>query len=87
MQGRKQFYIRGASKVCKRRMWKLVTEVALKADLVELQEYLVEDRYLDVKNGDGLSLRRKVKEDVRNVMGGWIQNHGGEDFAIDGVEP
>jgi tRNA-specific adenosine deaminase 1 len=87
MQGRKQFDVRGASKVCKRRLWKLAAEIASRAESPELQVYLLGNTYLDLKDGDMLAQRRKVKEEARKMMGGWIRNEGGEEFAIDGVEP
>jgi tRNA-specific adenosine deaminase 1 len=86
MQGRKQFDIRGASRVSKRRMWKLAADIASKTEVLELQNYLDAVKYFDMKYGDLLSERRKVKEEVRNIMGGWIRNEGGEDFEINGVE-
>ncbi|EPE26452.1 adenosine-deaminase-containing protein [Glarea lozoyensis ATCC 20868] len=86
MQGRKQFDVRGASKVCKRRLWKLAAEISSAAESTEWGTYLLKDKYLNLKDGDMLAQRRKVKEDVRKVMGGWIRNEGGEDFALDGVE-
>jgi tRNA-specific adenosine deaminase 1 len=86
MQGRKQFDVRGASKVCKRRMWKLAKEVATQLKLQELTSDLEIATYLDLKSGDLLNQRRKVKKHVRNVMGGWIRNEGGEDFTVAGVE-
>jgi tRNA-specific adenosine deaminase 1 len=67
-------------------MWKLAKEVATQLKLQELTSDLEIATYLDLKSGDLLNQRRKVKKHVRNVMGGWIRNEGGEDFTVAGVE-
>lgn len=86
LQGRKQFDVRGASKVCKRRMWRVALEVTVKSGVPMIESYLRKGRYADVKGGELLEGRRKVKEDVRGIMGGWIRNEGGEEFGVEGVE-
>jgi tRNA-specific adenosine deaminase 1 len=86
LQGRKQFDVRGASKVCKRRLWKLVIAIATTFDLQDLKTDLEGITYLDLKRGHVLSQRRQVKEDVRKVMGGWTRNEGGEDFMVDHID-
>lgn len=86
LQGRKQFDIRGASRVCKRRMWRLALEVAIKSSVPLLESYLRKEMYSDIKHGSLLAGRRKLKNDVRGVMGGWVRNEGGEEFGIEGVE-
>lgn len=86
MQGRKQFDGRGASRVCKRRMWRLALEVAVRVGVPVLVRYLTASKYLDLKNGDLLAERRRVKGDVREVLGGWVRNEGGDEFSLDGAE-
>ncbi|KAG9236093.1 adenosine deaminase/editase [Amylocarpus encephaloides] len=87
VQGRKQFDVRGASRVCKRRMWRLAAEIGGKAMLPLLEKCLAGGSYAGVKNGELLRHRKFVKEDVRKVMGGWLRNEDGEDFEIGGVDP
>jgi len=84
LQGRKQFDVRGASRVCKRRKWKLALEVACVAGVPAVERLLREVKYGDVKGGELLEQRRSVKRDVREVLGGWVRNEGGEGFGIDG---
>ncbi|RDL41020.1 Adenosine-deaminase-containing protein [Venustampulla echinocandica] len=86
LQGRKQFDIKGASRVCKRRMWKLALDVSVLASVPALERLLRVERYADVKGGGLLEGRRRVKEDVRGVLTGWMRNEGGEGFGIEGVE-
>lgn len=85
MQGRKQFDVRGASRVCKRRMWKLALQVAVGVGVPPIESVLKGNRYEDVKWGKLFERRRKVKRDVRGVLGGWVRNEGGEAFAVEGV--
>lgn len=85
LQGRKQFDVRGASRVCKRRMWKLALEVAVVACVPAVERCLRVEKYGDVKEPVLLN-RRTVKGDVRAVLGGWVRNGGGEEFGVEGVE-
>ncbi|RDW80139.1 hypothetical protein BP6252_04777 [Coleophoma cylindrospora] len=87
LQGRKQFDPRGASRMCKRRMWKLAMEVAgLVAVEGGVRMGLEMKRYKDVKEGEALKWRRNVKEDVKATsLKGWVKN-GGEEFGAIGVE-
>ncbi|TVY51114.1 tRNA-specific adenosine deaminase 1 [Lachnellula cervina] len=85
LQGRKQFDVRGASRVCKRRMWKLALEVAVVACVPAVERCLRVEKYGDVKESVLLD-RRTVKGDVRAVLGGWVRNGGGEGFGVEGVE-
>lgn len=87
LQGRKQFDPRGASRMCKRRMWKLAMEVAGLVTMEgRVKMELGLERYMDVKEGAALSWRRRVKEDAKGTaLKGWVRN-GGEDFQIDGAD-
>lgn len=95
LQGRKQFNIRGAAKVCKRRMWRLALQAALAADKSDIANYLspkmegdlsVQGTYRDIKGSRLLEDRRKVKRDARDVLAGWVRNEGGDGFGFEGVE-
>lgn len=87
-QGRKQFSIKGASSVCKRRTWMLAITIAdaLYSSSPETLRSLKVDRYTQMKNGDLLKKRREVKGDVRGTLKGWQQNDDIEDWAYAGVE-
>jgi tRNA-specific adenosine deaminase 1 len=86
LQGRKQFDVRGASRVCKKRMWSLALEVAVVAGVPAIERCLRVGRYGDVKDWGLLEERRGVKGDVRVVLGGWVGNEGGEGFGVEGVD-
>lgn len=89
MQGRKQFSLTGASRVCKRRSWKLALEIAKVATLrvPSIEKALKADSYALVKQCFLLNARRTVKTDVRTIaLKGWIRNEGGDDWASEGVD-
>lgn len=86
MQGRKQFSMKGASRVCKRRTWRLALDVARLMGEKRLETALDVKTYKEVKNGELAGERRMVKDVVRDVLGGWIRNEGGEEFGVDGVQ-
>lgn len=92
LQGRKQFDVRGASRVCRRRSWKLGLEVlgAMTAMNVRSQGFverikncLVVDSYMDLKRNEMLGERRRVKEKVRECLGGWVRNEGDDGFGVE----
>ncbi|RFU32639.1 hypothetical protein B7463_g3706, partial [Scytalidium lignicola] len=86
LQGRKQFDVRGASRMCKRRMWRLAMEVAGLVGVSVVERTLSGRMYRDVKEGEVLGERRRVKEDVRqSALEGWVRN-GGNEFEVGGVE-
>ncbi|CAG8962485.1 hypothetical protein HYFRA_00014220 [Hymenoscyphus fraxineus] len=78
LQGRKQGDVRGASRVCKRRMWRVALEVAVRAGVPLVEGVLRQRRYGDVKGGMLLEGRRRVKGDVRGVMGVLRQRRYGD---------
>jgi tRNA-specific adenosine deaminase 1 len=86
IQGRKQFSLKGASRVCKRRAWKLALGITSVLGDRALKTTLESERYELVKQSSLLDGRRRVKEDVIAVLGGWPRNVGGDDFTVDGVE-
>ncbi|KAH6661974.1 adenosine deaminase/editase [Halenospora varia] len=86
LQGRKQFDPRGASRVCKRRMWKLALEVAVLVGVPAVERVLRLQTYKEVKGCKMLAERKTVKGDVGGVLGGWVRNEGGEEFEVNGVE-
>ena len=85
LQGRKQFDVRGASRVCKQQMWKLAIEVAGLAAVPAVGRCLQMTTYKEVKRTS--KERVRVKIDVRSTsLKGWIRNVGGEDFRVSGAE-
>ncbi|ESZ94797.1 hypothetical protein SBOR_4816 [Sclerotinia borealis F-4128] len=94
LQGRKQFDVRGASRVCRRKGWKLGIEIlaAMTAmakidrgqEIVErMRKCLVVDSYRDLKESEMLEGRRTVKEEVRECLGGWVRNEGDDGFGVE----
>ncbi|KAF4629033.1 hypothetical protein G7Y89_g9115 [Cudoniella acicularis] len=86
LQGRKQFDVRGASRICKRRMWKLALEISVLAGVPAIKQVLMLGTYKEVKESSLLEGRGEVKRDVRAVLGGWLCNEGGNEPLNDGVE-
>jgi tRNA-specific adenosine deaminase 1 len=86
LQGRKTNDIRGASKVCKKRTWKLAIEIATMVAVFRIQRALTAGTYGEVKDNEILKGRRRVKEDVRcNALQGWVRNLGDDGFGVDGM--
>ncbi|OCK76697.1 tRNA-specific adenosine deaminase [Lepidopterella palustris CBS 459.81] len=86
LQGRKQFDPRGASKLCRKSMWKAVADVAAFLAIPALVEATKGPRYEDVKAGDLLVGRREVEEVVKGKYGplkGWVRNEGDGEFGLD----
>ncbi|KAF2449769.1 hypothetical protein P171DRAFT_427928 [Karstenula rhodostoma CBS 690.94] len=83
LQGRKQFDPRGASRICRRGMWEVAVRVAAGVGVSALCEVLGKKEYRDVKEGDVLGARRRVKEDVKKVgLSGWVENRGDDGFGL-----
>ncbi|ATZ53569.1 hypothetical protein BCIN_09g03980 [Botrytis cinerea B05.10] len=92
LQGRKQFDVKGASRVCRRRGWKLGLEVlgAITARQIGGKEVvrricrgLEVDEYRNLKESDILRERRRAKEEVRECLGGWVRNEGDDGFGVE----
>ncbi|KUJ23385.1 uncharacterized protein LY89DRAFT_728138 [Mollisia scopiformis] len=81
-QGRKQFSIKGASQVSKRRMWVLAVAIANELYLSSpaILSSLKVEKYIEVKNGELLKKRKEVKEDVRSTLKGWQRNNDDESW-------
>lgn len=79
LQGRKQWAgVAGASRVCKARVWKAVSVVAGVLGERALVGAVGKETYEGVKSGEWMAERRRVKEETREVLGGWERNGGGE---------
>ncbi|PSN67900.1 hypothetical protein BS50DRAFT_351607 [Corynespora cassiicola Philippines] len=82
LQGRKQFDPRGASRVCRRSLWKIGADIAAVAAIPALTEAIRRGAYGEVKAGAMLGARRKVKDEVKaRSLKGWIKNSG-DDFSL-----
>lgn len=91
LQGRKQFDLRGASLVSRRKMWTLAREVcsmmALDDDDGEIKRVLgsTDLVYDEIKDGSSLlEGRRRAKEETKRVaLKGWVRNTGGGSFKLE----
>lgn len=81
LQGRKQFSgARGASMLCKARVWKAVSGVAAMAGIRVVQMAVDVAVYRALKEGACMAARNEAKEETRTALGGWARN-GGDDFG------
>ena len=88
LQGRKQGDIRGASLVCKSRMWKVALETSGLVDASQVEECLNKSKYMDVKTDGLLAARDAAKEVARSgALDGWIKNAGDEEFCLENYGP
>lgn len=86
LQGRKVNDIRGASKVCRKKAWKLALNIVTLVAVPGVQQVLSSSTYGEVKGSKVLTSRRGVKEDVRaSALRGWVCNVGDERFGVDGA--
>lgn len=90
LQGRKQFDVRGASLVSRRKMWALAKEICSMMGLEgdgELQRVLgsAEIMYDEIKEGSTLlEGRRRAKEETKRVaLKGWVRNTGDGSFKLE----
>lgn len=84
LQGRKQFDPAGASKVCRRSLWRVAVQAAGLVGAPMLVEALGQDAYGLMKRSEVLAARRRVKEDVRSGnLKGWVANAGDDDFGLE----
>ncbi|KAH7635005.1 adenosine deaminase/editase [Sordaria sp. MPI-SDFR-AT-0083] len=90
LQGRKQFDLRGASLMSRRKMWALAREVCSATGLEddgEIKRVLgsMDLIYDEIKNGSTLLQgRRKAKEEAKRVaLKGWVRNTGDGGFKLE----
>lgn len=82
LQGHKQHDPKGASAICRKRMWDIVREVHAIIDIPVTSKASGAARYKDLKIFPWLESRRRVKEDVRNIaLAGWVRNEGDDLFS------
>lgn len=82
LQGRKQHDPKGASAICRKRMWDAVKDVHAIMEISMMGKASDAACYKDFKNLPDLDNRRRVKEDVRNVaLKGWVKNEGDDLFS------
>lgn len=73
--------------MCKRRTWRLALEISAMVSVPAIERCLKVETYMDVKRGNLLKSRRRVKEDVRKeALQGWVRNEGGEDWGVEIVD-
>ncbi|OBT90147.1 hypothetical protein VE02_00942 [Pseudogymnoascus sp. 03VT05] len=96
LQGRKQNDPRGASVVCKKRMWELARDITR---LLDLEDTSSAESSLSPQGEDGAGKPRKTYEDMkqsqllqdrmtaknstRQTLKGWARNDGDEGFTLD----
>jgi len=88
LQGRKQFDPRGASKICRRQMWRAVVDLAALCGLAGLEVIAVKGSYGSLKErSDILKERRAIKsEATAEALGGWIRNCGDDGFQLEDID-
>ena len=85
LQGRKQFYSKGASCASKRRLWEDLMDVARSAGVSEHMPGLEAETYGELKGSGLLEARERVKREVRmEALKGWKRNVGDEQWKIAG---
>ncbi|KAI0999772.1 hypothetical protein K3495_g8429 [Podosphaera aphanis] len=88
LQGHKPFSPSGAACVCRSQLWQLALDIAHITGSASAEQLLRAPTYAHMKLGDLLSVRRRVKKDVRSILGGdagedaWVRNIGDEDFVL-----
>lgn len=83
LQGRKAFDLKGASMVSRWKMWAAAVEIAEALGEDEISQALAKGSYGEVKEGELLEGRRKVKDEVRGgVLKGWLRNAGDGGFGL-----
>jgi tRNA-specific adenosine deaminase 1 len=83
LQGRKQLDPRGASIICRKGMWVDALRLAGLVGIPVLLEAIKTGRYEDMKQSEMLEERRKIKEDVKDVLKGWVKNSGDDDWGLE----
>ncbi|KHN98800.1 Adenosine deaminase/editase [Metarhizium album ARSEF 1941] len=84
IQGRKPFDPKGASNMSRRQLWAAAVEVSNSLDgHQDIRQLLSSKTYQDVKDGDLLADRRRVKDLVRTTaLAGWVPNRGDSSFSL-----
>lgn len=84
LQGRKQFDPRGASMLCRKRIWSLALAVAGTVGAEAVVRALSVGSYALVKEGKLLEGREEVKKDMReDALKGWSRNVGDEGWSLE----
>jgi tRNA-specific adenosine deaminase 1 len=84
LQGRRVDDPKGASKICRKSLWKAAVEVAKLLDNDRIKGVLYAESYGNLKKSELLEPRRRVKDDVRaHALEGWIRNARDEQFSIE----
>ena len=75
LQGRKQIDLRGASSVCRMKIWRAVLDVAALLAMPAIHKAMSSHRYMALKQTSLLENYRRVKEEVkREALAGWVDN-------------
>jgi tRNA-specific adenosine deaminase 1 len=88
LQGRKQFDLKGASRLSRRRTWSLAVEISRLCSDHSHEDAMIHgplaaQTYKKVKESELLRDRCRVKRDVReHALTGWLRNTGDEDFGL-----
>jgi tRNA-specific adenosine deaminase 1 len=83
LQGRKAFDLKRASLTSRRRMWAAAVEVARLLGDEGIAKELGKGTYDELKEGELLAARRRVKEEVRaEALKGWLRNCGDGGFSL-----
>ncbi|KAI8936599.1 hypothetical protein NX059_007000 [Plenodomus lindquistii] len=84
LQGRKQSDPRGASRICRRKMWGIALQIGGTVGAKVVGEVLGKRKYGEVKGDEVLEGRRRVKYDVKTGgLKGWVSNTGDDEFSLD----
>ncbi|KAF1843056.1 uncharacterized protein K460DRAFT_367985 [Cucurbitaria berberidis CBS 394.84] len=83
LQGRKQTDPRGASQLCRRSMWKTAVQVAGLVGMPLLIEAFGKAAYKEMKDDTAIAHRRRVKNDMKIALKGWVANSGDEAFTLE----
>lgn len=87
LQGRKQGDVRGASRICRKRMWGFAMRIAGVVEaVVGGRRVLGKRTYGEVRTDEVFDARTRVKEDMKSGgLQGWVGNRGDEEFSLDEV--
>ena len=84
LQGRKQDDPRGASLICRRKLWEIMRKLNCCLDGYDLLKVVQKEQYLDLKESEVLRDRRMLKHVVyREALVGWTRNEADNAFGLD----